>query len=226
MAITRTLAQLRSDLLVMAGMNTSGTSLDLTPAVLNPILNNAVFEGHDVMVSKWADYYTAAQSVSVVADSDTYPLASDFYKLRVVWIQDGARWRRVLPADLTAAHEFTGQSTSTKSGYRYRITNRNLVLMPVPASAETVRVFYIPIKTEMASDGDTLTLDAPIELKYILSIAWRDILDRQNLDPSPAIAKIQQYEAKLRTGADGLDATEPFYLNPRGPSSSDFDEVD
>lgn len=224
MALTKTLAQLRSALLIRAGMNTSGTSVDLTPTVLNEIINNAVFEGWDVIVNKWLDYYTATATVSVVADSDTYALPSDFYKLRVVWILDGERYLRLHPADLDAAHTYTGQTAGTKGGYRYRITNRNLVLMPVPSSAESLRVFYVPIKTEMVLDADTLTLDVPVELEFILAVAWRQILKRQNLDLSPALAEMKIYEAKLRTAADSLDAGEPFYLSPHGPHD-DFDEV-
>lgn len=220
MALTKTLAQLRTALLVRAGMNTSGTSVDLTSAVLDGIINDAVYEGWDVIVNKQLDYYTGSTSVSVVAGTDTYALPSDFYKLRAVWILDGARYLRLRPTDLDAAHLLTGQTAGSKSTYRYRVTNRNLVIMPPPARAETLRVYYVPIKTEMTADGDTLTLDVPIDLKYILAIAWRDILDRQNLDPSPAIAKIQAYEAKLRTAADGLDS-EPFYLDARGPGGSD-----
>lgn len=212
MTITRTLAQLRSEVLIMAGMNTSGTSVDLTPTVLNAIINNAVWEGWDVITGKWLDYHTAMFTFDTTIDEDTYPLPTDFYKLRAVWISEGGRYIKLRPADLDRAHVYTGQQAGTKRGYRYRVTNRNLVLMPVPQAVESLRVFYVPNKQEMTADGDTLTLDVPIELKYILSIAWRDVLDRQNLDPSPAVAKIQAYEQKLRVAADSLDAAEPFYL--------------
>jgi hypothetical protein len=103
---------------------------------------------------------------------------------------------------------------------------RDLVIVPVPTVTNTIKLFYIGIPTELTADGDTVTFDVPIELKYCLAIAWRDVLDRQNLDPSPALAKMTAYEAKLRTAADSRDAGEPFYLNPHGPSShDDWDEV-
>lgn len=221
MAITRTLAQLRNEMLIAAGMNTTGTSVDLTADVLNGIVNNAVAEGWDVIVNKWLDYATGLTDLAVVSGTDTYALPTDFYKARVVWLAADDRWARLRPVDLDAAHLYTGTSVGAGRGYRYRITNRNLVLMPVPSSSETVRVFYVPIKQEMANDDDQLTFDVPIELKYVIAIGWRDILDRQNLDPSPAIAKVQLYEAKLRTSADSLDAGEPFYLDARGGPDDD-----
>ena len=227
MALTKTLAQLRTSLKIRAGMNTNGTSVDLTPTVLNEIINDAVYEGWDVITGKWLDYYTTNTQISVSSGTDNYAVPTDFYKLRALWILDGSRYWKLRPIDLDAAHEYTGDTVGNKQSYRYRIMARSIYIAPVPASAETLRLYYIPIKTEMTSDSDSITLDVPIELKYILSIAWRDVLDRQNLDPSPAINKMTQYEAKLRTAADSLDAAEPFYLNPRGPTSSDddFDEV-
>lgn len=191
-------------------MNTSGTSVDLTPTVLNEILNEALTEGFDVITNKWLDYATGLSDISIVADEDTYPLPADFYKMRVVWLQQGDRYKRLHPVDLDSAHRYAGK---TGGVYRYRITNRNLVFMPTPSGAETVRIFYVPQQPELVNDYDTVTLDVPIELKYILAIGWREILDRQNLDPSPAITKVQQYGAMLRVSADSLDAGEPFYLD-------------
>jgi hypothetical protein len=222
--LIKTLAEIRTALLVRAGMNTSGTSVDLTPTVLNGIVNDAIYEAWDVLTQKWTDYRTALEDVTVVAGTDTYALPSDFYKARVVWIADGTRYLRLYPASLDDAHKYTGASVGTKGDYRYRLTNGSLVLMPVPAAAEAVRVFYIPSAQELANDDDELRLDVPIELKYILALGWRDILDRQNLDPSPAIAKIEKYEAKLRTAADGLDSR-PFYLGDYSDEDDDWPEV-
>lgn len=223
MALTKTLAQMRTDLKIRAGMNSTGTSVDLTSAVLNGIINDAVYEGWDVITGKWLDYFTTASTTAVVSGTDAYQVPSDFYKLRTLWMQDGSRWIRLLPIDLDAAHLYTGQSVGTKSGYRYRLMARDIILAPVPSASETIKLYYIPIKTEMTADSDSVTFDVPIEYKYILAIAWRDVLDRQNLDPSPAIEKMERYEKKLRTAADSRDAGEPFYLNPRGPVYDDDD---
>jgi hypothetical protein len=223
MALTKTLAQLRTALLVRAGMNSTGVSVDLTSAVLDGIINDALYEGWDIITNKWLDYYTKASTTAVVAGTDAYQVPSDFYKLRTLWIQDGTRWLRMHPIDLDAAHEYTGLGAGGRSSYRYRLMSRDIVIAPVPSSAETIKLYYIAIQPELTSDSDSVTFDVPIELKFILAIAWRDILDRQNLDPSPALAKMQSYESKLRTAADSRDAGEPFYLNPRGPTSFDDD---
>ncbi len=218
MALTKTLAQLRSALLVRAGMNSTGTSVDLTAAVLNDIINDAIYEGWDVITQKWLDYYTTSTTIAMIAGTGSYAVPTLFYKLRLL---EHADQRPLKPIALEGRRSFYGQSGEP---HRYLPMNRLIYVFPTPAAAETLTLWYIPIKAELTADADSVTFDVPIELKYILAIGWRDILDRQNLDPSPALAKMREYEAKLRTAADGVDATEPFYLNPRGPSSIDDDD--
>lgn len=221
MALSKTLAQIKSALLVRAGMNTTGTSVDLTATVLDGIVNDAVYEAWDVIVGKWLDYFTTSGTLALIAGTASYAVPTLFYKQRLLhYASDGAR---ILPGSLDDLPRFVGETGRPR---RYVIMNRTVVLYPTPTAAENVTMYYVPIKAEMTSDSDTLTLDTPIELKYILATAWRDILDRQNLDPSPAIAKMQTYEAKLRTASDGVDATEPFYLDPRGPSNVGWDDAD
>ena len=227
MALTKTLAQLKTALKQRAGVDSTGTSVDLTDTVLNELVNDALYEGWDVIVNKWADYFTKATTVPVTSGTDTYTLPTDFYKLRRLWVQDGTTYLRLYPIDLDAYHQFVGMTSSDRR-YRYLMLERNLVITPMPQQNETLKLWYIPIQPELSSDVSTVTFDTPIEYKLILAIAWRDILDRQDLDPSPAAAKVQEYSAKLRTAADARDAGEPFYLDPRGPGSwvdDDLDEV-
>lgn len=226
MAVTKTLAQLRTALLRRAGFDTATQSADLTEDVLDEILNDALYEGYDVITGKWLDYFTTSTTQALVAGTASYALPADFYKLRTIWIADGAQAIRLKPIDLDAAHLYVGRSVGSVEGYRYRMMGRNLIIAPVPSSAQTLTIYYIPLQATLTADGDTVTFDVPIELKYVLALAWRDVLDRQNLDPSPAIAKVQMYEAKLRTAGDNRDAGEPFYLDPKGPGyHDDLDEV-
>lgn len=223
MSLSKTLAQLRTAAKVRAGMNSTGTSVDLTDAVLNDLVNDAVYEAWDVITNKFLDYYTTTANVSMVTSTRAYAVPTLFHKFRALWMPDGERRIRMRPIALEAAHSYVGQTVGTRGDYRYLIMNREISIWPLPAESATLTLYYVPIKAELTADGDTVTFDTPVELKYVLSTIWRDILDRQNLDPSPAIAKMQAYEAKLRTAADGLDAAEPYYLNPYGPRVDDED---
>lgn len=217
MALTKNLSQLRTLVKIAAGMNSTGTSVDLTDTVLNGMVNDAVYEGWDVITQKWLDYHTVSVPLYVTAGTTAYALPSAFYKFRLLEHSDQ---RRLRPIALEARRRFYGQSGEPS---RYMLINGQVHVFPTPSVAETLTLWHIPIKAEMVSDADFITFEVPIDLKYIIAIAWRDVLDRQNLDPSPAVAKMQTYEAKLRSAADSVDATEPFYLNPNGPGDDEDD---
>lgn len=203
------------------------SSADLTASVLNEMINDAIVEAYDLMVERWADYYTRSAQQAVVAGTDSYALAtiaSDFYKLRRVWIlRSGAEYQRLYPADLDVAHEYTADSTVSGKGYRYRMMGANLILMPVPVSAETLRIYYIPLPTVLVSDSDSLPFDVPVEQKLVLQIAFRDALQRQELPTQEVEARIADLTGKLRCAADNRDAAEPFYLDAAGPPAHSWD---
>ncbi len=228
--LTKTLAQLRTALLERAGIDSTGTSVDLTPTVLNEFVNDALYEGHDIITGKWADYFTTSTTINIVAGTQTYSLPTDFSKLRRVWLlvdTTTSKYRRCLAVDLDAIHEYTGV-TGTDQYYRYALIGQQLYLLPTPGTSLTagIKLWYIPEQAELVNDADTASFDNRIEYKLILAIGWRDILDRQELDPSPAVAKVNEYTAKLRTAADGRDADQPFYLNPRGETrDEDWEEI-
>jgi len=206
---------------------------------LNEMINDALIELHDILVEKWTDYKTQGPIQFVtVPGQDTYAYdtivaagptgINSFYKLRKLEIQQGTRWYRLYPADLDASHEIVGGLASFSTRYRYRTQLApndvlSLVLMPAPTSVNTLRLWYVQTATQLGSDSGTATFQVPIEEKLLMAIVGRDVLDRQDLDPSPAVARIAQLTKQLSTAADGLDAAEPFYINPRGPLGCDDD---
>lgn len=227
MSYQKTLQQARYSLarrIGVAGPTGETTSPSLTVAVLNEFINDSYQETYDILVSRWADYFTLTGSnQTMTPGTASYAVPTDFYKLRKVELAVGSNWTRLLPFDLDAQHLYRLSGTPR----RYREQARNIVFAPTPATAETYRLFYIPIRTPLTSDSDVITFDVPQEYKLILTIAWRDCLDAQDLDPSPAIAKIAELTPMLRSAADSRDAAEPFYLDPRGPPFEylDDDEV-
>lgn len=217
--MVKTLAQLRTALKIRAGINSSGTSVAFPDTSLNEIINDAVYEAWDVITSKWLDYYTTSGTVSLLAGTQSYAVPTLFYKQRLLERGDQTKLHPIALEDRRRFHGRSGSPT------HYLLMNRLVYVYPTPSAAEDLTMWFVPIKAEMTADGDTLTLDAPIELKYILATGWRDILDAQNLDPTPALSKMQQYEAKLRTAADSLDAGQPFYLGRAPDDDDDWSEV-
>ena len=224
MTYTRTLAQLRTSLLVRGSWERSA---DITPAVALEVLNDAIEETYEIIISCRDDYYVKIGTpFALVAGTDTYSLPTDFYNLRKVEIQvESTRWQKLLPVPIDGNQRIT-QFGMTGKRYRYRISTAGLTLAPVPASTDMVRVYYVPLAPQLAVDSDIIAFDRPVEAKLVLFIAMRDCYQRQDLDTQVIDQKIAQLTQQCRTAADSHDDGEPFYLSRSGPYSGDADDGD
>ena len=219
---TRTLAQLRTSLLIRGSWERSA---DITPAVCLEVLNDAIEETFNIIQACDDDYYVRlGASFALVIGTDTYALPTDFYNLRKVEIQvDSTRWQKLLPVPLDGNQRIT-QFGLTGKRYRYRLSNLGLTFYPIPASTDNVRIYYIPLAPQLAVDSDVVVFDRPVEQKLVLLIAYRDCLQRQDLDTSATDGKIAQLSQQLRAAADSHDDGEPFYLSRSGPYGGDGDD--
>lgn len=222
MAYTRTFAQLSTAVQQLGQWEGSG---DILPAILLQSINYGLLEGYDLMVQKWADYYTIDTTFAFVSGTASYVLATvapGFYKLRhLEYTQDtvvtaSSRFVPMLPHAIEGAYAYSGVQSSAGRPPRFREQGANLVFAPVPTSG-TVRIYYIPLPVQFASIADVtpVTFDVPVEERLVVQIAQRDILERNDLPTQDCDAKIGKLSALLRTGADGRG--EIFYLNPAGP---------
>lgn len=213
MTYTRTLAQLRTAFLQLGGFE---SSIDITEAVSLQYLNDALEETYGLVVACGDDFHVKlGTSFPLVVGTDTYAWPTDFYNLRKVEIQRGTNdWQKLLPVSIDGANRVNATSVRGLR-YRYRPTIAGLVISPVPTSTESIRIYYLPLATQLAADSDVVTFDRPVEQKLVIHIALRDALLRSDLDTSAMEAKIASLSKQLRTAADSHDIGEPFYLNDR-----------
>lgn len=210
MARTWTLAQLQA---AVQHRGQYEGSRDITLALITEFANEAIAELWDLLVEKWQDYYTTSTTFPFVAGTDSYALPADFYKLRKVELQWDATpsWCRMETHDLAVAHEFRHASGRR---YRYRLQAGNLVFVPLPATVETIRIYYIPCAPVLVAPSDTIDGVNGYE-ELVLQLALKRCKDREELDTSAIDREIDRLTARIRTAADGRDATEPFYLDER-----------
>lgn len=216
---TRTLLQLRTSFLRRGQWEGSS---DLDPpgdkSIANELINDALEESYNIIVTRWDDYYTIVSTpIAVVSGTDTYTLPPDFYKSRKVeYLASGvatdpnARWARLYPIDVDDTHLERAGARRPK----YRLAMGNVILVPSPQSTATIRVWYIAAAPQLVNDIDTVSFDTPVEQKLVLNIAMRDAYDRQDLPTADIEAKIAKLTAQLRTASDH-DAGEPTYLTRR-----------
>ena len=219
MALTRTLAQLRTSVAMRGQLENSA---DITTTVLNELVNDGIKECYDILVEKWDDLYTQlSPSFQLAPNVDTYALPPDFYKKRKVEIQTSSgRFKRLYPHDLSASTHFSTWGL-VASNYRYRLQANSIVFVPMPMAPQTVQIWYIPHAPVLVDDTDTFDGINGYE-ELVIQLAYRRCLVRQELETTQVDGEIVRLMARVKTAADGRDAEEPFYLNARGPSGDDW----
>src|ERR1044071_4235399 len=145
MAYTRTFAQLS---LAVQQLGQWENSSDITPDVLLQAINYGLLEGYDLMVQKWADYYTIDTTFAFVSGTASYVLATvapNFYKLRHLdYTKDtvvtaSSRFTPMLPHAIEGAATYSGVQSSAGRPPRYRLPGANAVFAPVPTRG-TLRI--------------------------------------------------------------------------------------
>lgn len=222
MARSFTLVQLR---LMLQRRGQWENSEDITPDIINDAINEGVAELWDMMIERWADYYTLSTTLATTPNVATVPLSAlaPFYKLRKIEIAVSGRQEKLLPHDLDASHTFR---TLNGKRYRYRLQGPSsastaadgvIVLVPTPTVAENLTIYYIPSAPLLVDDTDALNGFNGYE-ELVVQLALRTLRDRQDMDLSAVNARIEQLSQRIRSAADNRDAGEPFYLDPRGPT--------
>lgn len=221
MARTLTLAQLRTAVQRRGGIE---GSYDITTVILNEFINSAAAELQDILRKKGDDALLTSANLTTTISSATVALPSNFYKERLLQIQDSGMpsgWNKMLPFTLDEAHRF-GQATG--KNYRYRLQAGSIILSSTTPVVETLRLYYVPWSPVMTSDSDTLDGFNGYE-ELVIVMAWRKCVERQRLDTSGADREIQRLTARVTSAADGRNA-EPFSLVPRGRAGDYDDDID
>lgn len=217
---TMTLSTLRTAVLRRGGVEASA---DLTSAVLNEYINEAIAELWDLLRQKGDDLLVTSTTLATVVGVATVNLPATFYKLRKLEIVDPsaiAGYRRLRSHDLDTSHLFSPHVTG--KAYRYRLQGSTIVIVPTPLAVESLRLWYVPLYTPLVLDADTFETYNGYE-ELIIQLAWRRCLVRQDLDPAQSDREIARLTMRIEAAADARDV-EPFYLNPYGARLIDPDE--
>ncbi len=213
MASTVTLLSMRTDVAVRGGYENSA---DITPAILNTFINEAVKQVWDILKSKRDDMLVTSATLTTSVGVDATTLPATFYQLRKLEIADTSApsgWRRLRQTSLDVSHQY---AQLFGKRYRYRLQGPSVVLHPTPQAVETLRIYFIPAAQTLSADGDTFDGVNGYE-DLVLQLALYRCRDRQEQDLTSCTREIARLTAQIQAASDGRDV-EPFYLNPYGSS--------
>lgn len=128
---------------------------------LTTLINSSAAELYDLLIGVFEDYKLTSQTISVVPNTDTYTLPTDFYKLRGVDLVLDSFGNAVTLKPFNFAERNAYLFTPTwnvvgLSYLRYHMQGNSIRFVPVPNTSQSVKLWYIPAIPTLTLDADTL----------------------------------------------------------------------
>lgn len=177
---------------------------------LNAFLNASADELYDILVQKFGDdYYAKSSSFTTAANTPTYDLPADFYKLLGIDLKVAGE---TLTLERYAFRDRNLYSNSPTlplgKQYRYRLEGSKIRLTPTPDAGEAGTIWYVPLRTQMSADGDTLDGVSGWE-EYVVVDAAIKCVAKEEGDPSVLMAEKAALLRRIESASAHRDAGAP-----------------
>ncbi len=183
-----------------------------TDAEITDHLNHELRQVYNALVAaRGGNYYRTSTSFSTVAGTEAYNLPAGFYQLLLCVVTAGAGNRFSVPEMTDAeAYDYETGLGVVRSQYpeRYQLRAGTIAFAPIPSSVVSVTLIYVPAYTALAAGGDTFDGVGGFEEAAV----WRvvaNMVTKDELDPSFAIGKAQEWDAQIKALAGDRDANRP-----------------
>lgn len=219
----RYLSQLRADKL---------NSQYLTVDEWNSNINQSMYELRDILVTKFGDDYFMADPLLIpmtglasypLPNGSNYSSAPALFKLIGVDVNlygastenSNASWislARFNWSDRNKYNTFPNQAGALNNMYQmaYRIMGNTLQIIP-SNSNQTVRVWYVPVMTQLLQDTDMLNFSLSGWSEYIIvDAAMKAMIKEESLDKWNALNAVKQLQIqRIETTAPNRDVGQP-----------------
>ena len=183
----------------------------MSDARITTVINAAIEGVWDLLLETRPDNYITTATLATVAGSESVTLPSDFFKLRLVEVYDGALYRPLRPHNVSEAWRYQ-TSAATPSRLTYRIETGTLRIVPTPTQIWTLRVRYFKAATDLVSGSDTLDGVNGYEDLVIAQAIAKLRGGREGMDTSWWDREVAKLTEAVRNSASPLDVGEPFAL--------------
>lgn len=185
----------------------------VTDQELNTYINSSIAELHDILVQSYgSDYFLSEYDFNTIADTDSYDLPEDFYKLMGVDARIADNEFHTL-MQFSFADRRRYQSTSGWSDYflpnvRYRVMGNQLRFTPTPDSAYEIKVWYTPVSAKLVDDTDELQ-DYNQFSEYVIVDAAIKMMLKEESDVSVLMAQKAELKRRIEEASQNRDAGNP-----------------
>lgn len=198
MASTVTLLSMRNQARQRADMENSTFVSD---SELTGYINSSIKDLYDRLQNAGEFYNLSSSNISIVGNTDTYSLPSDFYKLQGVDLVVDALGNGVTlkPFQFSQRNSYLFTPTWNVVGLsylRYMLQGDSIKFVPMPSGATTAKVWYTKAFTNLSGDADTFDGINGWEEFVIIDAAMKMAIKEES-DISALMAQRQIIEARI-----------------------------
>lgn len=189
-------------------------------------INVAMAELHDILVTKFEDYYVKDTSESPKSGDYTLPadnpgtLPTDFYKALGVDFTTGGVTYRLKPYSFQerTTYNSPGLTAASITNTMYHIQGNKIKFIPDPSVSGTVKLHYVPEVTrfDAGSTSDTIVSKAPQVVsgyeEYVVIDAAIKCLQKEESDVQVLLVQKQQQLQRIEQAAGKRDAGESYAI--------------
>ena len=173
-------------------------------------INSSAQELYDILVLAYGeDYYVSNTPYEFISDGTPKDLPADFYKaVGVDALIGGGNYITLKPFEFTERNRFNGPTNlliNNNSPLRYKIQGNKITWAPGTSGNNNIRVWYIPVMTELAIDADTLDGVNGYEELVIIDTAIK-MKTKQEDDVSVLMARKQELLRRIEKVSQDRDA--------------------
>ena len=165
-------------------------------AEMNFMINSSIAELYDLIIANGDEYYLSSTTITTVSGTDAYNLPTDFYKLKGVDLKlSSTEYYTLKPFNFNERNRNNESSWNATRGtnIRYRLFGNTIKFSPIPNAASEIKLWYVPVATQLVSDSDTLA-----DLNQFAEYVITDVAIKYLIKEESDVAVLQQQKAELR----------------------------
>lgn len=204
-------------------------------------INQAYYELYDILITSYEDYYVADRLIIPTDGSSNlydlpnganYSAADAFYKLFGVDMginNSSDAFVSLKKFDFIARNKFVFPQLTTGAlglaNLEYRLVGQKIMFIPVPASSQSIGIWYFPRLTTLLQDTDVMD-GISGWTQYVITRAAKYALDKEESDTSKLDAEILFLKSRIEESAVNRDAGQPDCISNTRAWAGSYNSLD
>jgi hypothetical protein len=198
-------------------------------------INVAMAEVHDILVTKFEDYYVSSQQYTLPGSGSgltagLFALPSTFYKCLGVDFDAGGITYRLKPYSFQerATYNSPGVVSSMISNTMYHIQGESIKFIPAPAASGTATLWYVPEPVYFSAGSTSATIESVAAQvakgyeEYVVIDAAIKCLQKEESDVQVLLVQKQQQLQRIEQAAGKRDAGESYSITDVNVGTSSY----